>query len=72
MNGGNPTSSGTKAQALTILPNQNIDLILLGDGERISILKLLVKQNNLEGKVHFLGHQENPYTYLKNAKIKDP
>jgi len=58
-----------EAYSNSILPNQNIDLILLGDGERISILKLLVKQNNLEGKVHFLGHQENPYTYLKNAKF---
>ena len=58
-----------EAYSNSILPNQNIDLILLGDGERISILKSLVKQNNLEGKVHFLGHQENPYTYLKNAKF---
>jgi hypothetical protein len=28
LNGGNPTSSGTKAQALNILPNQNILLII--------------------------------------------
>ena len=51
------------------LPNQNIHLILLGEGERISILKLLVKQKNLEEKVHFLGFQNNPYKYLKKAKF---
>ena len=51
------------------LPNQNIHLVLLGDGEQISILKTLAKQNNIEEKVHFLGFQENPYKYLKNAKF---
>lgn len=49
------------------LPKQEVHLVLLGGGQRISKLKLLVKQNNLEDKVHFLGHQENPYKYLKNA-----
>jgi glycosyltransferase involved in cell wall biosynthesis len=51
------------------LPNQNIHLVLLGDGERLSILKALAKQKNIEEKVHFLGFQENPYKYLKNARF---
>ena len=58
-----------EAYSNSILPNQNIHLVLLGDGERISILKALAKQNNIEEKVHFLGFQENPYSYLKNAKF---
>ena len=58
-----------EAYSNSILPNQNIHLVLLGDGERISILKALAKQNNIVEKVHFLGFQENPYKYLKNAKF---
>ena len=58
-----------EAYSNSILPKQNIHLILLGSGERISILKALVKQNNIAEKVHFFGYQDNPYTYLKNAKF---
>lgn len=57
------------AYSNSILPNQNIHLVLLGDGERISILKALAKQKNIEEKVHFLGYQNNPYKYLRNAKF---
>jgi len=58
-----------EAYSNSILPNQNIHLVLLGVGERISILKALAKQKNIEGKVHFLGYQNNPYKYLKKAKF---
>ncbi|MEY3501118.1 MAG: hypothetical protein RL308_2790 [Bacteroidota bacterium] len=58
-----------EAYSNSILPNQNIHLVLLGDGERISILKGLAKQKNIEDKVHFLGFQNNPYKYLRNAKF---
>jgi N-acetylgalactosamine-N,N'-diacetylbacillosaminyl-diphospho-undecaprenol 4-alpha-N-acetylgalactosaminyltransferase len=58
-----------EAYSNSILPNHNIHLVLLGDGVRIASLKSLVKQNNLEDKVHFLGFQENPYKYLKNARF---
>jgi N-acetylgalactosamine-N,N'-diacetylbacillosaminyl-diphospho-undecaprenol 4-alpha-N-acetylgalactosaminyltransferase len=57
------------AYSNSILSNQNIHLVLLGDGEQISILKALVKQKNIEEKVHFLGYQNNPYKYLRNAKF---
>ena len=29
----------------------------------------LAKQMNISDKVHFLGFQKNPYSYLKNAKF---
>ena len=58
-----------EAYSNSILPNQNIHLVLLGDGERISIFKALVKQKKSEEKVHFLGYQNNPYKYLRNAKF---
>ena len=58
-----------EAYSNSILPNQNIHLVLLGDGVRISMLKALAKQKNIEDKVHFLGYQNNPYKYLRNAKF---
>ncbi len=57
------------AYADSILPNKNIHLILLGDGVQMKTLQSLVKQKNVENKVHFLGYQENPYKFLKRAKF---
>jgi N-acetylgalactosamine-N,N'-diacetylbacillosaminyl-diphospho-undecaprenol 4-alpha-N-acetylgalactosaminyltransferase len=42
-----------EAYSNSILPNQNIHLVLLGDGERISILKALAKQKKSEKKYIF-------------------
>lgn len=58
-----------EAYSNSILPNRNIHLILLGAGDLMSVLKTLVKQHDLEEKVHFLGFQDNPFKYLKNAKF---
>ena len=43
-------------------------MVLLGDGVRKSILINMVKQKNIEDKVHFLGYQDNPFKYIKNSK----
>jgi len=51
------------------LPNQNIHLVLLGDGIKMKDYLLLAKQNNIEDKVHFLGFKKNPYPYLRSAKF---
>jgi glycosyltransferase involved in cell wall biosynthesis len=45
------------------------ELWLLGDGEERENLKKLVEKLNLKGKVKFLGWQENPYPYIKNASL---
>jgi len=45
------------------------DLIILGDGEELENLKKLTKKLNLMSKVHFLGWKENPYPYMKHAKL---
>lgn len=58
-----------EAYANSVLPTNNIHLVLLGEGQRMSILKALAKQKNIEDKVHFLGFQNNPYKYLKKAKF---
>jgi len=51
------------------LPKQNIHLVLLGEGIKSNEYKFLAKQMNMEDKVHFLGFQKNPYSYLKKAKF---
>jgi len=53
----------------SILPKNNIHLVLLGEGERKMILQKLAKERNIEDKVHFLGYQNNPFNYLKKAKF---
>ena len=45
------------------LPQKNIHLVLLGDGERRNEIEATVK----DPKIHFLGFKENPYPYLKKA-----
>jgi len=45
------------------------ELWILGDGEERENLERVVKELNLAGKVRFLGWRENPYPYIKNAKL---
>jgi N-acetylgalactosamine-N,N'-diacetylbacillosaminyl-diphospho-undecaprenol 4-alpha-N-acetylgalactosaminyltransferase len=51
------------------LPNQNVHLVLLGDGKKMLDYIAIAKQNNIDDKVHFLGYINNPYAYLKKAKF---
>jgi len=45
------------------------ELWLVGDGPLRDELENLVKKLNLKNKVKFLGWQENPYPFIKNAKL---
>ncbi|MGL4863595.1 MAG: glycosyltransferase [Cetobacterium sp.] len=56
-------------ESLTLLENLNYKLRILGKGEEMENLKKLVKKFNLEEKVDFLGHIENPYVYLKSSDL---
>ena len=49
------------------IENKNFILRILGIGEEEKELKKLIKENNLEGKVLFLGFKSNPYKYLINS-----
>ena len=51
------------------LPERNVNLVILGDGDRKFYLQNISKNLNISDKVHFLGHQDNPYKYLKNSKF---
>ena len=58
-----------KAYSLSNLPERNIKLVLLGDGEQKKELEKLVLNKNLIGKVVFKGFQDNPFPYFKKAKF---
>lgn len=55
-------------KSLRNLP-ENIELILLGEGEEEKNLKILTKKLDLEGRTHFIGNVKNPFKYLYNADI---
>ena len=49
------------------LMDENIKLILLGDGEERVMIEKVISDLHLEKDVVLLGFQENPYKYMKNA-----
>jgi glycosyltransferase involved in cell wall biosynthesis len=53
--------------AHSILPQKQIHLVILGTGNKEPLEKIAVENAVLQ-YVHFLGFQENPFKYLKNAK----
>jgi glycosyltransferase involved in cell wall biosynthesis len=48
------------------LPEKDIHLVLLGDGETKDKLQELYKNR---GNIHFLGFQGNPYVYMQEAEF---
>lgn len=55
-----------KAYAKT---NMSLPLILLGKGKLFEQTKDLVVSLGLDDKVKFVGFHDNPYPYIKNAKV---
>ena len=49
--------------------NTNLKLFIIGRGKEEKNLKNLIKKLKLEDKVKLLGFKENPYPYIKNAKL---
>jgi N-acetylgalactosamine-N,N'-diacetylbacillosaminyl-diphospho-undecaprenol 4-alpha-N-acetylgalactosaminyltransferase len=56
-----------EAYSNSSLVTKNIHLILLGEGQQMQRLKAVPVKKNCSELVHFFGHQENPYKFLKNA-----
>ncbi len=52
----------------SILSGHKIHLLILGEGDTTA-LEVKVKKSNMEGFVHFIGYQQNPFKYLKKAKF---
>ncbi|MEA2017425.1 MAG: glycosyltransferase [Campylobacterota bacterium] len=49
--------------------DENIELILLGDGPRKEQLVSLSEHFNIENRVHFIGRVTNPYKYMARADV---
>ena len=50
------------------LPDENVHLILLGDGKLKTKLRANI-QNKFKTKIHFMGFVENPFKYYSNARF---
>jgi N-acetylgalactosamine-N,N'-diacetylbacillosaminyl-diphospho-undecaprenol 4-alpha-N-acetylgalactosaminyltransferase len=55
------------AYAASVLPGNNIQLVILGEGILKENLQSLAEQKGIADKVIFKGFQENPYVYMRNA-----
>jgi len=49
--------------------DKNYTLTIIGDGVKREELKELAKELGIIDRVAFLGHQKNPYSYIKQADI---
>lgn len=56
-----------EAYAQSVLPENNVKLLILGEGILKNQLEKLTKDKGLNGKIIFKGFRENPYVYLHNA-----
>lgn len=56
-----------KAYAASVLPQNTIKLVLLGQGSQKGNLEKLSVETGLADKIIFKGFQENPYVYMHNA-----
>lgn len=58
-----------QAYAASVLPENNIKLVLLGEGDYKSHLEKLSVDIGLADKIIFKGFEENPYVYMHNAML---
>ncbi|PZX94392.1 hypothetical protein DOS84_07150 [Flavobacterium aquariorum] len=54
--------------ANSVLKDKQIHLVIVGEGDSKE-LKKAAKESNVSDFVHFLGYQNNPFKYLKNARF---
>ncbi|TJY36399.1 glycosyltransferase [Pontimicrobium aquaticum] len=50
------------------LPKNQVHLVILGKGKKQLELEHVAEKMYVKNKVHFLGFQDNPYKFMKNAK----
>ena len=55
------------AYSKSVLPQKNISLVLLGDGDLNDFYKETAIKEGVADKVYFEGFKNNPYPYFKNA-----
>jgi len=49
--------------------DKNYTLTLIGDGEKRKEIEDLIKELNIADRVALLGHQKNPYAYMREANL---
>ena len=60
----------TLIKAFSKVNNQlNCELVILGEGPLKDDLRNLAKKLEIEQNVHFIGFQQNPYAYFKQADL---
>ena len=57
--------------AFSQIPDENAQLVLIGDGSEKESLKNLVKHRRIENRVHFVGHQNDVSNWLAALDIYD-
>lgn len=58
-----------EAYSKSILIHKNVKLVIVGEGIDLKKIKTLVADLNLKKDVFFIGHSNNPYKYMKEAKF---
>ena len=53
----------------SILPENQINLVILGTGKLLNYLKSVAQDNRVKDLVHFLGFQNNPYKFFARSKF---
>ena len=70
---GRLSSEKNPLKALNIIRSvhkrKNINAAVIGDGELRGQCENYVRENHMTGYVSFIGYTENPYPYMKKAKI---
>ncbi len=56
-------------KAFSLLENSDLDLVIVGNGREKNNIQKQIRKLNLQDKIHLVGFDENPYKYMKNAKL---
>lgn len=56
-----------EAYSKSKLKDYKIKLLLMGDGEDVSLIKALIKKLQIENHIVISGFESNPFPYVKNA-----
>ena len=49
--------------------NENIELIIIGEGEEKDNLQSSIIEHNLQNRIHLLGRKDNPFKYIEKSDL---
>lgn len=59
----------TLLRAINLIRNKNIQLLIIGEGEKKKLLVDYITKKKLSSIVKIIGYKTNPYKYIKKANI---